>query len=55
MSPTGEATRVVFFNEGDFGGNPVRRYFGLIMDKMMGGEFEKNLIGLRQKLEPKAN
>ena len=55
VSPTGEATRVVFFNEGDFGSNPVRRYFGMVMDKMMGGEFQQNLLGLKHKLEAKAN
>jgi hypothetical protein len=48
-------TRVTFFNEGEFGKNPVVRYFGLFMDKMMGGDFEKNLASLKQKVEPKLN
>ena len=55
MSPSGAATRVTFFNEGTFGRNPVSRYFGLFMDKMMGGEFDKNLEGLKRKAEAKPN
>ncbi|MEY2410555.1 MAG: hypothetical protein QOF48_3225 [Verrucomicrobiota bacterium] len=55
LSPTGEVTRVTFFNEGNFGKNPVRRYFGLLMDKMMGGDFDKNLQGLKQKVETRAH
>lgn len=48
-------TRVTFFNGGGFGKNPVARYFGLFMDKMMGGDFQKNLDGLRKQVEPKGN
>jgi len=55
MAPVEGGTRVVFSNEGEFGKNPVRRYFGLFIDKMMGGEFAKNLEGLKQKAEPKPN
>jgi len=46
---------VTFSNEGQFGKNPVRRYFGLFIDKMMGGMFQKNLEGLKQKAESKSN
>ncbi|MGH8247674.1 MAG: SRPBCC family protein [Gammaproteobacteria bacterium] len=55
MAPAEGGTRVTFSNEGEFGKNPVRRYFGLFIDKKMGGMFEKNLQGLRQKSESKAN
>jgi len=47
--------RVTFSNEGKLGKHPVRRYFGLLIDKMLGGEVQKNLMGLKQKVEPKAN
>lgn len=47
------ATTVTWFNEGSLGWNPVWRYLGLLMDKMMGTEFEKNLGNLKQKVEPK--
>jgi len=56
MAPAGDgATRVTFSNEGGFGANPVMRYLGLMMNKFMGGEFDKNLEGLRKKVEPKKN
>ena len=55
MAPAEGGTRVTFYNEGEFGANPVRRYFGPMMDKFMGGDFEKNLAGLKQKVEPKGN
>lgn len=49
----GGATRTTWFNEGDLGWNPVWRYFGLLMDRMMGGEFQKNLDSLKAKTEGK--
>ena len=55
MAPAEGGTRVTFSNEGAFGKNPVRRYFGLFIDKMMGGMFEKNLRGLKQKAESNTN
>ena len=55
MAPAEGGTQVTFSNEGKFGLNPVRRYFGLFFDKMMGGDFQKNLRGLKEKVEPKAN
>jgi len=53
MTPEGNATRVAFSNEGNFGKNPVRRYMGLLMDKMMGAQFDENLSRLKAKVEPK--
>lgn len=47
-------TRATFYNEGALGFNPVARYLGLFFDKMMGGDFDKNLAGLKQKAEAKA-
>ncbi len=55
LAATEGGTRAMFFNEGAFGFNPIARYFGLFFDKMMGGDFEKNLVGLKLKAEPKAN
>ena len=55
MAAAEGSTRVTFSNEGEFGKNPVRRYFGLFIDKKMGGMFEKNLQDLKQKAESKAN
>jgi hypothetical protein len=55
MAAAESGTRVTFSNEGEFGMNPVRRYFGLFMDKKMGGLFEKNLRDLKQKAESNVN
>ena len=35
----------------DLGGNPVNRYFGLIMDKMIGPDFEEGLAKLKEIAE----
>jgi hypothetical protein len=55
MAAAEGGTRVTFSNEGEFGKNPVRRYFGLFIDKKMGGMFEKNLRDLKLKAESKVN
>lgn len=49
------STKVTWLNEGSLGWNPVSRYFGLFMDKMMGGDFLKNLENLKQRAEAKTN
>jgi uncharacterized protein YndB with AHSA1/START domain len=52
LVPEGTGTRVTWTNEGDMGGSPVNRYFGLLMDRMVGPDFEaglNNLKGLAEK------
>jgi hypothetical protein len=44
-------TKVTWIDEGDVGGNPFSRYMGLMMNKMMGGTFERSLATLKQKAE----
>ena len=51
--PAGEALKVTWSNEGSLGWNPISRVFGLLMDKMMGPDFEEGLRNLKQKLEAK--
>lgn len=51
LEPSGEQLKVTWSNEGDLGWNPVNRYFGLMMDRMMGPDFETGLNNLKQKLE----
>ncbi|MFN0087484.1 MAG: SRPBCC family protein [Blastocatellia bacterium] len=51
MAPAGEEVKVTWVNEGQLGSNPVNRYFGLMMDRMMGPDFEAGLMNLKQKLE----
>jgi hypothetical protein len=42
-------------NEGDLGRNPINRYFGLFMGRMLGGDFEKGLSNLKSKAESVAS
>jgi hypothetical protein len=50
---SGDGLRIVWFNEGDLGWNPVSRYFGLLMDRMMGPDFEEGLTKLQKRAEGK--
>ncbi|MFM1767584.1 MAG: hypothetical protein RJA22_113 [Verrucomicrobiota bacterium] len=52
-TPSG-GTAATWFNEGSLGFNPVARYLGLLMDKMMGAELQQNLERLKEKAEKKA-
>lgn len=40
-------SRVTMTMKGNLGSNPVYKYFGLMMDSMMGSEFDQALMGLR--------
>jgi uncharacterized protein YndB with AHSA1/START domain len=45
------ATKVSWTNEGEFGGNPFMRYFGLVMDRMVGKDYDGGLANLKQLAE----
>jgi effector-binding domain-containing protein len=47
----GDSTNVSWIDEGDLGYNPVGRYMGLFMDRMMGPDFEKGLAKLKAVAE----
>lgn len=52
LQPSGAGTRVTMINEGDVGGNPLNRYFAVMMDSLVGSDFEaglKNLKALAEK------
>lgn len=49
--PAGDGLKVTWTNEGDLGWNPISRFFGLLMDRMMGPDFEEGLRNLKQKTE----
>ncbi len=51
LTPDGSGTRVTWTNEGDMGANPVNRYFGLMMDRMVGPDFEAGLKNLKALAE----
>ena len=41
------ATRVTWTNEGDLGNNPMMRWMGLAMDRMVGNDFAAGLANLK--------
>jgi uncharacterized protein YndB with AHSA1/START domain len=44
-------TRISWTNEGDMGSNPVNRWFGVFMDKLVGPDFEAGLANLKKLAE----
>jgi hypothetical protein len=51
MAPAGSGTKLTWTNEGEFGGNPFMRYFGLVMDRMVGKDYEAGLAKLKKLVE----
>lgn len=51
LSPGTAGTTVSWTNAGEFGGNPFMRYFGLMMDRMVGKDFDAGLNNLKQLAE----
>ena len=51
LKPNGSNTQVIWGFNTDAGMNPIMRWMGLLMDKMVGGEYAKGLETLKQKLE----
>lgn len=49
MVPDG--TRVTWTSSGRLGNNPINRYFGLLMNSMIGADFEKGLAKLKKVSE----
>jgi uncharacterized protein YndB with AHSA1/START domain len=51
LAPTADGVRVVWSDEGDLGMNPMSRWFGLFLDRMIGPDFEKGLAKLKALTE----
>lgn len=51
VRPQDGGVRVSWSNEGDMGTNPVSRWFGLFMDRMIGPDFEAGLANLKRVAE----
>jgi uncharacterized protein YndB with AHSA1/START domain len=51
IDPAGNGVRVTWTNEGDMGANPVNRWFGLFMDRLVGPDFEAGLTNLKKLAE----
>lgn len=44
-------TRVVWVDAGDLGNNPVNRWFGMFIEKIVGPDFERGLVNLKKLVE----
>lgn len=51
LSESNGVTRVTWSDAGDLGMNPLNRWFGLAMDKVIGPDFEAGLAGLKALCE----
>ena len=51
LEPVGNATRVTWTNKGDVGGNPVKHYLAVMMDRLVGPDFEAGLANLKALAE----
>ena len=57
LTPEAGSTRVLWGFDTDLGMNPVNRYIGLMIGRMVGADYEKGLAGLKKLAEglPKAD
>lgn len=51
IAPAASGVRVSWTNEGEMGNNPINRWFGLMMDRMVGPDFEAGLANLKRLAE----
>lgn len=51
LQPRGTGTEVRWLMQGDLGANPAMRWMGLLMDRMVGKDFELGLSGLKELAE----
>ncbi len=56
LTPQGEGTKVVWAMEADMGLNPLNRWFGLLLPRFIGPDYEKGLANMKPLIEalPKA-
>jgi hypothetical protein len=51
LQPQAGGTRVVWADAGDLGMNPMNRWFGLFLDRMIGPDFERGLANMKKLAE----
>ena len=51
IEPQGSGVRVSWSNEGEMGANPLNRWFGFFMDRLVGPDFEAGLNNLKRIAE----
>ncbi len=54
MTPDPAGTKIIWTNEGEFGANPFFHYFGLMMDRWVGKDFDAGLAKLKKVVEANA-
>ncbi|GAA4352931.1 hypothetical protein GCM10023185_13070 [Hymenobacter saemangeumensis] len=54
LRPAGQGTRLTWTMDTDLGANPLERYLGLFLDKLVGADFEKGLANLQKLVEAPA-
>ena len=54
FEPTDDGVKVTWGMDGDAGYNLIMRYFGVMMDSMVGPYFEKGLTGIKEIAEAEA-
>ena len=54
LEPAGGSVKVIWVDAGDLGMNPMARWFGLLVDRMIGPDFEKGLAKLKRIVEAPA-
>jgi len=51
LTPEGEGTRIVWAMDADMGLNPLNRWFGLLLEKFIGPDYEKGLAHMKPLIE----
>ena len=51
LVPSSEGCRVTWDFSGEFSGNPIQRYFGVMFDKLVGDQYETGLVNIKSKVE----
>lgn len=51
FQPGADGLRVVWVDAGDLGMNPLNRWFGLFLEKLIGPDFERGLVNLKKLAE----
>ncbi len=51
LKPSGKRTKVTWYFTAEFGNNPFSRWFGLLLDAMVGSDFERGLEKLGALVE----
>lgn len=51
LTPEGDGTKVTWSMQADMGNNPIGRWMGLMMDSMVGSDYESGLASLKKLIE----